>query len=130
MASFSKLSLDRLRTCDVRLQRLFEKVVAGFDCTVICGHRTKEEQDEAVRLGRSKTSWPTSKHNSAPSRAVDVAPYPVDWNDRSRFYYFAGYVLGVASELGIRVRHGGDWNMDRKVADETFVDLPHFELMD
>lgn len=48
--------------------------------------------------------------------------------DLARWYYFGGYVCGVASELGIPVRWGGDWNGNRKVDDQTFHDLPHFEL--
>jgi len=31
-----------------------------------------------------------------PSDAVDVAPYPIDWNDKERFYYFAGERWGHA----------------------------------
>jgi hypothetical protein len=60
--------------------------------------------------------------------AVDVAPYPVDWNDKERFYYFAGFVKGVASSLGISIRWGGDWNSDNNLKNQTFFDLPHFEL--
>ena len=39
----------------------------------------------ARREGRSKLSWLESKHNCEPSRAVDIAPYPIDWDDRERF---------------------------------------------
>lgn len=128
MPKFSAASEAKLATCHKDLQVLFHRVVEIVDCTVICGYRGKEEQDEAVRLDRSKTPWPTSKHNSEPSTAVDVAPFPIDWRDTRRFDHFAGVVRGVAHELGIKIRWGGDWNGNFVLADQTFNDLPHFEI--
>jgi len=61
--------------------------------------------------------------------AVDVAPYPIDWDDLGGFYMFAGYVLRVAETMGIKIRYGGDWDGDRKTTDQRFKDLPHFELL-
>lgn len=60
--------------------------------------------------------------------AVDVVPYPVDWQDRDRFHYFAGFVLGMATARGVKLRWGGDWDSDTEVDDNVFDDLPHFEL--
>jgi hypothetical protein len=65
-----------------------------------------------------------------PSRAVDVAPYPIDWNDFKRFYHFAGIVRAVAHQRGVKIRWGGDWDSDFDFKDERFLDLPHFELVD
>lgn len=129
MPSFGEHSMAALETAHPNLQLLFKEVVKGFDCTVLEGHRTKEAQEEAVRTGRSKVHWPNGKHNQEPSLAVDVAPYPINWNDRERFYYFAGYVKGVAYRMGISIRWGGDWDSDTQVHDQTFFDLPHFELV-
>lgn len=78
--------------------------------------------------GRSKTKWPDSKHNSNPSMGIDVAPYPIDWNDIKRFYHFGGFVQSRAESLGIKLRWGGDWDSDRDLNDQTFMDLVHFEL--
>lgn len=129
MRKFSKKSLERLGTCHPDLIRLFNKVIEVTDCTVLCGFRGEEEQNEAVRQGNSKTPWPKSKHNTRPrSMAVDVAPYPIDWSDHRRFYYFAGVVMGVADSLGISIRFGGDWNGNFNLKDENFFDLVHFEL--
>lgn len=130
MPSFSNTSASRLSTCDERLQRLFSRVVKGFDCSILAGHRGEKEQQEFFKAGRSKVQFPNSKHNSYPSKAVDVAPYPIDWRDRERFHYFAGYVKGVAAEMGIDIRWGGDWNSDTEVKDNSFDDLPHFEVID
>ncbi len=46
----------------------------------------------------------------------------------ARWYYFGGYVLGVASETGDDIRWGGDWDGDRSLEGQTFHDLPHFEV--
>ena len=128
MPEFGAKSKERLETCDDKLQQLFNEVVKHYDCTVLCGHRSKSDQDEAVRAGNSKLAWPNSKHNAYPSKAVDVVPFPIDWQDTSRFYHFAGFVLATAIKLGIKVRFGGDWNGDLQFRDEKFKDLPHWEL--
>lgn len=129
MPSFSSRSQKHLGSAVDPLQRLFAEVVRVFDCTVITGHRGEFAQTEAYSHGLSKVQWPNSKHNSKPSLAVDVAPYPVDWNDTNRFYYFAGYVKGMASRLDIPIRWGGDWDDDTQVSDQTFMDLVHFEYV-
>jgi len=128
MPSFSQRSQNRLNTCDPRLVEVLEEVIKHWDCTILQGERTKEEQDEFFRTGRSKVQWPNSKHNSSPSKAVDVAPYPIDWNDTRRFDYFAGFVKGIAVSKGITLRWGGDWDSDNDQSDQTFNDLPHFEI--
>jgi len=130
MPRFSKKSLSKLETCDKRIQDLFLRVVKKFDCTIIEGHRSKDRQNKLFDEGKSKLKYPKGKHNAIPSKAVDVAPYPIDWNDRERFTYFAGYVLGIAYEMGLKIRWGGDWDMDTQVKDNNFDDLPHFEIRD
>jgi len=129
MPRFSSLSRQRLATCDERLQSLFRQVIKHFDCIILEGHRDQETQDRYYAEGKSKLKYPHSRHNALPSQAVDVAPYPVNWNDRERFYYFGGYVMGIAADMGIPLRWGGDWDSDTEVHDQTFFDLPHFELL-
>ena len=128
MAKFGKKSKERLATCEKDLQLLFGEVVKGFDCSIICGHRGEEAQNEAFKRGNSKAKYPKGRHNASPSRAVDVAPYPINWADRERFTYFAGYVMGIASQMGIDIIWGGDWDGDTDLADNGFDDLVHFEL--
>jgi len=130
MPEFSEASKQRLATCDERLQRVFNEVIKHRDCTVLCGHRGEEEQNEAERTGKSKVKWPNSNHNRLPSTAADVVPYPIDWNDRDRFVHFAGFVLGVAAGMGIKLRSGLDWNGNMSLKDENFFDGPHFELIE
>jgi len=60
--------------------------------------------------------FPNSKHNKYPSLAVDLAPYPINWNNKAQFIYFAGYVMRTAEILKLqgKIKHsllwGGDWN--------------------
>jgi len=128
---FSTSSGDKLSTCHVDLQTLANAVVLGYDCTVVCGTRTQAEQEEAYSSGKSKVKYPSSKHNSFPSMAIDLAPCingRVSWN-KGQCYHFAGYVQRTAEDLGIDIRWGGDWDSDRNVNDQTFNDLVHFELL-
>jgi peptidoglycan L-alanyl-D-glutamate endopeptidase CwlK len=127
---FSVLSEQRLATCDTRLQGLMREAIKYTDFTILCGHRSQEEQEDAVRRGVSKTRWPLSKHNAMPSKAVDVAPYPVDWKDTARFARLFGLIECIAKQQGVAVRWGGDWDRDGRTADETFIDMPHVELVE
>ena len=129
MPNFSKSSLDKLKTCDKRIQEVCFELIKYFDFTVLCGHRGKEEQDLAFKEGRSKLKFPQSKHNKYSSQAIDICPYPIDWNDIRRFTYMAGMFVGIASIKGIKVRWGGDWDKDTDLKDNKFNDLPHFELV-
>lgn len=133
MPNFGQASKDNLSTAHPDLQRLFNEVVKNYDCTVMCGHRNEEDQNKAFHEGRSKVQWPNGKHNKLPSEAVDVAPWFVEaphirWEDKEKFYHFAGYVQAVADQLKIKIRWGGNWDSDDELHDQTFFDLPHFEL--
>ena len=128
MPRFGKRSISRLKTCDQKLQELFYEVVKHFVCSIFEGHRGEERQNKAFADGKSKVKYPNGKHNQNPSIAVDVAPYPIDWSDRDRFHYFGGFVLGVAKEMGMNIRWGGDWNQATHTKDNKFDDLVHFEI--
>ena len=128
MPKFGRASRKRLDTCDEDLIFLFETVVKYFDCSVLEGHRGKRLQNKYFKQGKSKLKYPEGNHNKKPSIAVDVVPYPIDWDDRERMTYFAGFVKGVAAILGLPIRWGGDWNSNNDLKDNNFDDLPHFEL--
>jgi|TARA_R100000750_G_C2307301_1_gene81111 hypothetical protein len=128
MPKFGKRSRSRLSTCDSRLQNLFNEIIKYFDCSILEGHRGEKEQNEAYAKGNSKLRYPDGKHNKIPSIAVDVVPYPIDWKDRERMTYFAGFVMGIASQMDLKIRWGGDWNMNTELKDNNFDDLPHFEI--
>lgn len=134
MPKFSKESIEQLDTCQPDLQILFIEVIKHWDCKVIYGYRNKEEQDKAFAEGKSQKQYPHSAHNLLPSNAVDAVPYPINWEtknpkDLARWYAFAGFVLGVASQMGIKIKWGGDWDSDKDFKDQNFNDLVHFELL-
>lgn len=143
MIRYSKTSQDRLSTCHEDLQLIFSIALQSWDHTVLVGHRGKTEQNQAFISGKSEKAWPNSKHNTSPSLAVDVSPYPIPKNwgrgsseELNKFRYFAFYVVGLADALKLCgvVRHslrwGGDWDMDKDVLDNKFEDLVHFELVE
>lgn len=130
MPKLGKRSKSRLEGVDHRLIMVLEEVVKFFDITVIEGKRSQDRQDELVRQGKSKTKF--GKH--VKGLAVDIAPYPIDWNARDDFHYLGGFVLGVAAKMGINIRWGGDWSSSslaqeaRTTKDNNFDDLVHFEI--
>ena len=130
MPRYSNKSKERLASCYERLQDVFNEVIKYVDCSILEGHRSKERQNKLYDENRTKVKYPNGRHNSSPSKAVDVTPYPVDWEDRERQTLFAGFVLGLARNMGIRLRWGGDWDMDFQVMDNRFDDFPHFEVRD
>jgi len=132
MPKFGERSTNNLVQADEDLQKLFNEVIKYYNCAVICGHRNEEEQNTAYDSGLSKLKYPESKHNKYPSLAVDVVPYfatkpHIRWNDKEKFYEFAGFVQGVAKMMGIDIRWGGNWDSDDELKDQSFFDLPHFE---
>jgi|2_EtaG_2_1085320.scaffolds.fasta_scaffold00705_6 peptidoglycan L-alanyl-D-glutamate endopeptidase CwlK len=136
MPIFGKRSNKNLNECHEDLRMLFRVVIEKFDCSVIKGKRGEEEQEAAFAAMLSKLHYPDSPHNKEPlSHAADVIPWPVNWKDRDRFYFFGGYVKGIATELfatgkmNHEIRWGGDWDGDTNVHDQSFMDLPHFELI-
>ncbi len=129
MAHYGKRSLDRLATCDIRLRMVFHRVIQFYDVQILWGHRNEAEQNEAFDCKASKKRWPDSKHNSQPSKGIDAVPYPIDWEDRERFFYLAGIVRAVAASMGIELRWGGDWDSDEDFKDQTFNDLGHWEIV-
>jgi peptidoglycan L-alanyl-D-glutamate endopeptidase CwlK len=97
------------------------------DFSVICGFRGEKEQNEAYASGNSKLKWPQSKHNKKPSEAVDVAPWPIDWQDISRFKQLSEVVIEEWKNLdaedteGWKLEWGGNWTQ--------LKDYPHFQIV-
>ena len=123
MYKWSKKSSDLLATCDKRLQDLANMMLARseFDLTITCGYRTKEEQDEAYKNGKSNAKFGQSKHNYFPSHAIDIIPCPVNWDKKDkRWQKTALNAMWCAGKLGIEITWGGDF--------KTLEDYPHYEL--
>ena len=130
MPSFGVRSRKNRDTCHPDLIAVLDLAIQITDFSVIGGHRGKAAQDEAFATGNSHVRWPKSKHNSWPSRAVDVAPWPIDWYDKEAFAYLGGVVMACGHMLGIRLRWGHDWDMDGNLHNQSFVDAPHIELIE
>ena len=86
------------------------------DFTVIEGIRNINRQRELFKAGKSTTM--NSRHITG--HAVDMVPWPVDWEDLERFEVVAEAMKQAAEELDIPIVWGGDW--------KSFYDAPHFEL--
>jgi len=132
MPHFGKRSKQRLEGVDDRLVKVLNKAVEYFDITIIEGLRSQERQNQLVEEGKSKTKF--GKH--VQGKAVDIAPYPVDFNARDDFHYLGGFILAIAMSMGVKIRWGGDWNASslyqgkRTTKDNSFDDLVHFEILD
>ena len=124
MPRFGKRSRERLKGVDARLVNVLNEVVKYFDITVIEGLRSQERQNELVAQGKSKTKF--GKH--VKGKAVDIAPYPIDWEDRERFHYMGGMIRGIGKQLNVNIRWGGDWDSDGEIKDNNFDDLVHVEI--
>jgi len=137
MPVFGKTSKDRLKTCHPQLQEVLLEAIKHYDFTILCGHRNEEEQNAAYFATPQKSTlmWPHSKHNTFPSLAVDVAPYykekpHIRWNRLYEFVYLHGIIRGLASERGIIIRSGIDWDRDDElITDQKFDDFPHIEII-
>jgi peptidoglycan L-alanyl-D-glutamate endopeptidase CwlK len=152
MKTYGATSKLNLSTSEKDLQTVMNEVIKDFDNTILYGYRTPEFQLSLFKHGRELIDgiWrivdkdkivtycdgtiKKSNHNYSPSRAIDATPYPVNWKDYKRMYYFAGFVMAIAKRLKIegKITHdliwGGDWDGDTDVRDQTFMDDCHFEL--
>lgn len=119
MPAFGASSARRLSTCHVDIQMVMEPVVKVYDCSVIWGYRGEARQNRAFEDGHSMKKWPDSRHNTNPSLAIDIVPYPIDWTSIDRFKELAWVIKGSMSAQGIPLEWGGEW---------TFKDYAHWQL--
>lgn len=147
MPNFGKRSKECRATLHPDLQLICDEVIKIFDYSIYAGLRTDEKQLEYFLAKKSKLDprdpkkRKYAKHlkqSDGYSHAFDGAPYPIDFTNKSkkreRFYYMAGIFISTAERLYEegRIEHvlrwGGDWDMDDHFDDQSFDDLPHFEL--
>jgi hypothetical protein len=99
-------------------------------------HQVSETQP--LSLAVDLAPWYSNEEPNIPWSIAPLRAGPNCTEDKARnnlehlrrWYGFGGYVLGIAAELGIPIRWGGDWDGDWTHSDQQFHDLPHFELMD
>lgn len=121
MPSFGPQSMKNLFGVHPDIIDVLEEAIKYYDFSVLEGVRTPVRQKALHTIGASQTL--NSKHlrqSDGYSHAVDIAPYPIDWNDTDRFHHLAYLIKGIAASKGVALVWGGDWR--------TLVDCPHFEL--
>lgn len=153
-----KRSLSRLDGVHPDLVRVIKRAAAMAtpedDFTILEGVRTVEQMYVNYGKGRTvqqcqakgvpakyarpteaKVTWLSnplmSNHRRLADgygRAVDAAPYPIDWNNLARFERMALLILRAAAAEGVAVRWGADWDRDGKFRERGETDSPHFEL--
>ena len=126
MPKFSKSSKERLATCHPDLQAVCNELIKQYDFSVLCGHRGEREQNDAYKKGTSNVRYPNSAHNKRPSLAVDIAPYPIDWDNISRFnemlirFDTVAKILRAEGVITSEFVYGGQW--------AKLKDWPHIQV--
>jgi len=82
MPRYGKRSKERLKGVNTKLVNVLNELIKIMDVTIIEGVRSKERQAELLEKGATKVIY--SRHMEG--KAVDLAPYPIDWEDRERFH--------------------------------------------
>lgn len=148
-------SRQKLATVDPRLRAVVERAIqiTTQDFKVLEGVRSQKRQYELYAQGRTLAqlraagvpatilakpgerivTWTlNSRHfpdsKTGLSRAVDLVPFPVDWNDLKKFDAISRAMLQAAKELNTPLRWGADWDQDGKPREKGESDSPHFEL--
>ena len=123
MPNFSEHSKEKLATCDLRLQSIFNEAIKSMDMTIVTGYRGEVEQDQAFKDGRSLLKFPNGRHNRNPSLAVDACPFPYDWStDSPPIKLLADHIKAVGESLQIEIEWGGE------CFGPDFRDTDHFQL--
>lgn len=88
-----------------------------------------------ARPGDAKVTWLNNPYASNHRKmldgfghAVDLAPWPIDWNNLKRFDALANLMFRAASIERVAIRWGADWDADGNFREKGEGDSPHFEL--
>ena len=137
-----EVSLSRLVGVHPDLARVVRRAISisKQDFSVLEGVRTPERQRQLYAQGRTapgpKVTWTLeSNHFVNPKtgfgHAVDLVPYPIDWEGPHRFPKFdaiAAAMFEAATIENVAIRWGADWNNNGKPRERGETDSPHFEL--
>lgn len=135
-------SLARLEGVHPDLVRVVMRAAAiataAEDFTVLEGVRTIERQRQLYAQGRTApgkvVTWTMNSNHFRNAKtgfghAVDLAPFPIDWNDIARFDRLGLLMFRAASIEKVSIRWGADWDRDGKPRERGESDSPHFELV-
>lgn len=141
---FGQRSKEKLATCHIDLQLIAQESlkVSVVDFGVSEGHRTIEKQQEYFKTGKSKIDGviKKGKHNYQPSLAFDVYAYVPEKPELAFSKAYLTFLGGVITTTAKRLlnegrishslRWGYNWDNDGEIGtDQTFQDMPHFELV-
>jgi peptidoglycan L-alanyl-D-glutamate endopeptidase CwlK len=110
------------------LKLVVDEVIKTVDFSILDGSRGRAEQERAFRAGHSKVHFGDSAHNWSPSIAMDLTPYPLDYDNLASFRRLAKAIMAAGKLHAVPLRWGADWDMDGDWKDERFLDWGHFEL--
>jgi len=138
MPKFGKRSRERLKGVHPDLIKVLNDVIKYYDITILEGLRSQDRQIDLYNDKKSKLDGVYKKSKHQLGKAVDIAPWPIDFEDTKGFMYLGGLMVATAKKLGVKIRWGGDWNGDHKFSgrknskrtdkSQTFDDLVHFEV--
>lgn len=122
---FGQTSLERMQGVHPLLRECAERALSYgiLDLTVVPygGLRTLEDQRKLVARGASQTLESLHrKQETGYGHAIDLGPYPIDWNNITNFMLMGTLMFRAASEIKMPLEWGGHW--------KTFKDYPHFQL--
>jgi len=129
MAVLDAASAKRLANAHPLLQKLFKAVAAKTPIVVLDSQRGRAAQELAFKRGNSKVHFGQSAHNWTPAIALDVCPLPLNWKNTKPFIVLGrDVVMPLAKQMGIPIRWGADFDQDGVLLNNSFIDLPHYEL--
>lgn len=153
---FGKTSKERLDTCQKDMVSIMELAISrsSIDFGIAQGARTWQQQLDYFEQGKSKLDPRLSQNKERAkhvtgngwrelSEAVDIYIYHPDYETRRKLAYdipSLAYVAGVVQscarelfecgEVAHIIRWGGNWDRDGVILqDQSFDDMPHFELI-
>lgn len=154
VAKFGKASRAKIARCHPDLRKVINEaeLISPIDLTIIETIRRRETQQDYFARGRTKPGriithrdgvsrrsnhqarhpvtgkWLDDDDPNAVSYAVDIGPFPLDWNDAFGFGVVYAVMMQAAANVGVNLRSGADWDSDGDRSDQKFDDWPHFEL--
>jgi len=129
----SERSLKRMEGLDNALIDVVKLAITrtpiDFGVAYMGGMRTAEEQNQLFKQGASQCDGylKLSKHQSGLAVDLNVFVGNTMVSNKEMLCVIAGVMFSCASERGIKLRWGLDWNMNGDIRDNKFNDMFHFE---
>lgn len=146
---FSQRSLNNLQGVHPKLQAVVHKALAAgmLDFTVTSGVRTQAQQDALFEQGRTTpgvnprqgkplgdpVTWTRNSRHIAQAdgygHAVDLDPYPINYEDLARYKALSTIMINAAQSLGVTIVWGGTFKKKKHGKVVPNPDWGHYELV-